>query len=661
MAETGNGPPSMDCRIAAAWSVVATPQGQRDQAPAIDGLGLVQGDLARRGPRSVRRSPRTPRSGPPWPATAAAGCRARAARRGCEAAPPPLAPARSPSTSPRAAPARRARPRGGTPRRPGRARCRAGAPGRATPRPAQPLGGGAGPPERDERDLAGVEEQPVVADASCHGQRLVGQAAALGIRRAVVELVGQTEQHPAAQRDRRPRAAGPGCAAARRRSRGCVLPWAADCHSAPWVVAMAARATSSTSPSSSRDRDRLLDGGRQLRPHGRPAVGVDEVHQHVVAVAWRGVGVVGHGRRGRCAAARRTAGARRGDGPRPPPRPPSARPCRRTTDRPRSSAAARSVARSGWCSSASATRACTRARRVALSPAVSVSRTRAWAKVNRSTPDVADQPGGLGRLDDVEQGVLVHPGRPGQGARVEAAADHRRGPQHGRPSPRGAGRGDGPARPARPRAAAPRLSSRARSARSPASRAYSTTKNGLPSVRSARASAWSSVGRLCATAAKTSPTPAAGSPVSARRTACRRARLSATSASAPGRLGAVAPRGQHQQPLVGRGLGQQPEHPQAARVGPVEVVEDEQHAARRGLPRGRRRAIRAKPSNWAASSSSVTRERGVERLQHLGPRPQRRRDVVLGAPADAHPRSPGTGQRGQLRGQPRLADARLAR
>ena len=107
------------------------------------------------------------------------------------------------------------------------------------------------------------------------------------------------------------------------------------------------------------------------------------------------------------------------------PRPPQ-RQARPTYDGPAAcQCRARSVTRSGWSSSASATRACTRARRVAVSPAARVSRTRAWAKREALDADVAHQAGRLGRLDDVEQVVLVDAGRPRQGRRVEAAADHR--------------------------------------------------------------------------------------------------------------------------------------------------------------------------------------------------------------------------------------------
>ncbi len=72
-----------------------------------------------------------------------------------------------------------------------------------------------------------------------------------------------------------------------------------------------------------------------------------------------------------------------------------------------------------------------------------------------------------------------------------------------------------------------------------ASRAYSTRKNGLPSVREASSPACSSLGITSATASTTVAASAALSPVSSSRAACRRASDSATSARAPVGSGCV--------------------------------------------------------------------------------------------------------------------------
>ncbi len=75
--------------------------------------------------------------------------------------------------------------------------------------------------------------------------------------------------------------------------------------------------------------------------------------------------------------------------------------------------------------------------------------------------------------------------------------------------------------------------SSSRSARSPASRANSTRKNGLPSVRSRSCSASASETGFSLTRASSSTTAGVGSPDSSSRTACFRAIVSATSASTP--------------------------------------------------------------------------------------------------------------------------------
>ena len=90
---------------------------------------------------------------------------------------------------------------------------------------------------------------------------------------------------------------------------------------------------------------------------------------------------------------------------------------------------------------------------------------------------------------------------------------------------------------------------------------------------------------------------------------------------------------------VGRRLGQQPEHPQRGDVGPVQVVEEHHREPVRGAA-SRTRGPAAPRSGTAAPSSSARagrRQLGPEPAQHLLPRPQRRRAVVLRAAADQHP------------------------
>ena len=129
------------------------------------------------------------------------GCRGPAARRRSAAA---RASARASATAPTsraACPARPARRRAGSGRRPRPARCRSA--GRAPAPPSlSPSRSSAvrGHHSGDERHLAGVHEQRRVAEPTRHRQRLVDERAPLVERRGVVELVGEAEHAPAPQR-----------------------------------------------------------------------------------------------------------------------------------------------------------------------------------------------------------------------------------------------------------------------------------------------------------------------------------------------------------------------------------------------------------------------------------------------------------------------------
>ena len=174
-----------------------------------------------------------------------------------------------------------------------------------------------------------------------------------------------------------------------------------------------------------------------------------------------------------------------------------------------------------------------------------------------------------------------------------------------------------------------------------ASRAYSTRKNGLPSVRAAqrpgllRARASTSatavhdgrgVGR--AQAGRARGARRAGGPATRRRRPARR--------SARGGVRQVA--STSSRPRLDR-LGQQPQHPQRRDVRPVQVVEDHARAvSSRGRPRQDGRATASQVRNSAPSSSpSPTSRSAPSAAQHLLPRPQRRRAVVLRAAADQQP------------------------
>ncbi len=133
------------------------------------------------------------------------------------------------------------------------------------------------------------------------------------------------------------------------------------------VIAEAARAEEAHVAELVGGLDRLLHRLEQVGPRTPPPVRVGEVHEQVVAVLEGGVGVLGLRRR---AAAREQLGGgivrvhpARGT----PPALRAARQARPACAGPAASQCrAVSLSRSGSCSSTSATRACARARRVAL-------------------------------------------------------------------------------------------------------------------------------------------------------------------------------------------------------------------------------------------------------------------------------------------------------
>ena len=145
---------------------------------------------------------------------------------------------------------------------------------------------------------------------------------------------------------------------------------------------------------------------------------------------------------------------------------------------------------------------------------------------------LADQPGLLRRFQRVEHRVLVEARARGQRRRDRTAG---RSPRPAAAPPRRSG-----SRASRRVSTSctavggfASASSRPRSPRSAASRAYSTRKKGLPSVRCSSASASAPVGLDTTSRSTTSAAWSALSPVSSIRTACARASISATSASAP--------------------------------------------------------------------------------------------------------------------------------
>ena len=470
---------------------------------------------------------------------------------------------------------------------------------------AEPLRGGARPPQRGERGLAGVEQQRVVVEAARHRQRLVDEGAALLERRAVVELVGQAQQHPAAQRAVRRPAAGRGCAAAPRRPPRAPRPAAADCHSAPCVVAMAARAISSTSPRLSPTAIASLDRRGELRPHAptsgrrRPAAsarrsaraGRRSASSSIESSAPREqlggllVGVAAPRQRGGVdGRAPGPAGVRRPGG-------------RASAGRPRWRAPAgpRAPRRRGRGPAPGGSRSA----RPAGCRGPGRGRTRSC-----STPSSRTSPAASAGSTTSSRSSASIPVASGQGRGVEPrpiTAAVRSAPTVASGS-RARRRVSTSCTPAGGCSSASRW---ARSARSPASRAYSTRKNGLPSVRSRSALAWSGVGRLWATVANTSPTSSGAQAGEAAAECVPAGQRLGDVGERPGRLGVSRQvSSTSSRPVLG-GLDEQPQHPQAAGVGPVQVVEDHHEHRLLARPRrGRVRAIRSKARNSSLSTSA---------------------------------------------------------
>ena len=203
-------------------------------------------------------------------------------------------------------------------------------------------------------------------------------------------------------------------------------------------------------------------------------------------------------------------------------------------------------------------------------------------------------------------------------------------------------------------------SSRAvRSSPSRARRAYSTTKNGLPSVRSASRRDCSSSGTTLATEPTTAATSPASRPVSSSRSTCRRARDSATSASAP----------------VGSGWARQVETTSSR---PDVTVSTSIRSTRRLATSAQCRSS-STSSTGSAAAASATRRVSPSRTRNSAPSSSSPpssssspscsstccHGQSAGAPpswraaADQHPATAGHDVGGELRGEPRLADARF--
>ena len=187
--------------------------------------------------------------------------------------------------------------------------------------------------------------------------------------------------------------------------------------------------------------------------------------------------------------------------------------------------------------------------------------------------------------------------------------------------------------------------------------------------RCARAARRACVGdRPVAVDARRTPRPTVGGAAARsarRRTACRRASASATSARAPVGSGCARQVASTSSRSSGGGLGEQPQHPQGRGVGPVQVVEDDQQRPLAGgVADGRGRSA-PRPGTALRSSAPPARRPGEVRAprpsEHLRARATaaaRRRPASSARPARRRPGSRAT--RRQLGGQPGLADAGLA-
>ena len=556
------------------------------------------------------------RTRPPWPARAAPGCRAPAARRASAAARPRRGHAtaahisrgrpRSPSATARSVPATTV------------ARSLPSARGELDGLLGEP-----GAPRRSGGDHSDTKARSgrrpaagLVPEPARHREALVDQRPRSSKRRAVVELVGQAEQHPAAQRAVLGRQ--PVEASAARATPSCDLAVARRLPQRPWVVSIAAAGPPPGVVDLLGHRDGLLDGPGQVRPVRRPAgrrrsaaSGRRTAARSVASGSWSMAPSAAR-------AGPRPPRGRRAGGPPRPRRPPPARPARRTTARPPASAGRLLALRPRPRLEDLGDPGVQPAARDGAMAATSVSRTSAWANRNRSTPSSRTSPATCGRVEHVEHVVLVDVGHGGQRRQVELAAEHGRRPQRrdgvvGQPRQAAgehvlhAGRRVGLRHQARPR-----------SLRSRASRAYSTRKKGLPSVRSAGPRPARSLGRRGHRSRRPRRPRRRRSPARSRRTACRRASASATSASGPVGSGCGA---RSRPPAAGRRCAVSASSRSTRRrgdVGPVQVVEDHQQGARpRRRPRTRpirsrernslaRRPARRRPPRAASPSRSST-------------------------------------------------------
>jgi hypothetical protein len=121
------------------------------------------------------------------------------------------------------------------------------------------------------------------------------------------------------------------------------------------------------------------------------------------------------------------------------------------------------------------------------------------------------------------------------------------------------------------------------------------------------------------------------------------------------------------QPLVGGGLGEEPEQEQRRRVGRVQVVQDHQHRPGVGDPAQEpaHRVEQHEADRLGLGGRRCGREARLQltagRPDDLHPRPVGRGPAVLPAAADQHPPALALQQPGQLLHEPRLADPGRAR
>ena len=356
-----------------------------------------------------------------------------------------------------------------------------------------------------------MQQQRLVAEPLRHGQRLLDQRHPLGQRGAVVELVGQTEHHPAAVHPvlgRQPLQAAaqgghdPFVDLTRRRR----LPDGADGRRSRGA------GHQPEVPEALGEVDRPAHDLDQLRPHPGPAMAVGQIHQNVVAFPRPGAGVVVHrGQRRLQQLDRALVGVHlsglggRGDRGAPGPvRVPGAgrEPVQRQLALPSRPAGHRL---GHLCVQPGPTR-----RRDLGVGRVPDQRVREAEPVDTV---LTDQAGLLRRLQGVEHRILVETRAAASTARSNCRpiTEASRSTVRVRSGSRASRRVSTSFTAVGGFASA---SSRPRSPRSAASRAYSTRKNGLPSVRCSSASASAPVGLDTTSRSTTSAAWSALSPVS---------------------------------------------------------------------------------------------------------------------------------------------------